>query len=100
MSVGTAVVSDLFFLHERGEKTGIYTVFVTNGAHFAVIGMSCILNVTHNAAELNSRQVGDIWVKQEVGNGTIGCLASLRAYRLLWPFSFSQRPFSLVGRSS
>jgi MFS family permease len=39
MSVGTAVVSDLFFLHERGEKTGIYTVFVTNGAHFAVIGM-------------------------------------------------------------
>lgn len=38
MSVGTAVVSDLFFLHERGEKTGVYTVFVTNGAHFAVIG--------------------------------------------------------------
>jgi len=42
MSVGTAVVSDLFFLHERGEKTGVYTVFVTNGAHFAVIGMFSI----------------------------------------------------------
>lgn len=38
MSVGTACVSDMFFLHERGEKTGIYTIFVTNGAHFAAIG--------------------------------------------------------------
>lgn len=37
MSVGTACVSDMFFLHERGEKTGIYTIFVTNGAHIAAI---------------------------------------------------------------
>lgn len=37
MSVGTTCVNDMFFLHERGEKTGIYTVFVSNGAHFAVI---------------------------------------------------------------
>lgn len=38
MSVGTACVNDMFFLHERGEKTGVYTIFVTNGAHFAVLG--------------------------------------------------------------
>jgi MFS family permease len=37
MSVGTAVVNDMFFLHERGEKTGVYTVFVTNGAHVAAL---------------------------------------------------------------
>ncbi|TGO82316.1 hypothetical protein BPOR_0863g00010 [Botrytis porri] len=37
MSVGTAVVNDMFFLHERGEKTGIYSIFVTNGAHIAAI---------------------------------------------------------------
>ncbi|KIK63650.1 hypothetical protein GYMLUDRAFT_40719 [Collybiopsis luxurians FD-317 M1] len=37
MSVGTACVSDMFFLHERGEKTGVYTIFVTNGAHIAAI---------------------------------------------------------------
>ena len=58
MSLGTPVLNDMFFLHERGEqlkelpspalnanqvpntgeKTGIYTIFVTNGAHIAVIG--------------------------------------------------------------
>lgn len=37
MSVGTAVLNDMFFLHERGFKTGIWTVFLTNGAHTAVI---------------------------------------------------------------
>ena len=37
MTVGTLVVNDLFFLHERGQKTGIYTLFVTNGAHVAFI---------------------------------------------------------------
>ena len=37
MSVGTAVVNDVFFLHERGEKTGVYVVFVTNGAHVAAL---------------------------------------------------------------
>jgi len=37
MSVGTSVVNDMFFLHERGEKTGVYTVFLTNGAHVAAL---------------------------------------------------------------
>lgn len=37
MSVGTAVVNDIFFLHERGEKTGVYVIFVTNGAHVAAL---------------------------------------------------------------
>ncbi|KAJ7730373.1 major facilitator superfamily domain-containing protein [Mycena maculata] len=35
MSVGTSCVNDMFFLHERGEKTGIYVIFVTSGAHGA-----------------------------------------------------------------
>jgi MFS family permease len=39
MSVGTACVNDMFFLHERGEKTGVYSIFVTNGAHVAALGM-------------------------------------------------------------
>lgn len=43
MAVGTACVSDMFFLHERGAKTGIYTVFVTNGAHIAAICKSLLL---------------------------------------------------------
>lgn len=37
MSVGTASINDMFFLHERGEKTGVYSLFVTNGAHVAAI---------------------------------------------------------------
>jgi MFS family permease len=37
MSVGTACVNDMFFLHERGAKTGIYSIFVTNGAHVAAL---------------------------------------------------------------
>src|SRR4051812_49964395 len=37
MSVGTSCVNDMFFLHERGEKTGVYSVFVTNGAHVAAL---------------------------------------------------------------
>lgn len=40
MSVGTACVNDMFFLHERGEKTGVYSIFVTNGAHVAALGTS------------------------------------------------------------
>lgn len=39
MSVGTACVNDLFFLHERGEKTGVYSILVTNGAHVAALSM-------------------------------------------------------------
>lgn len=41
MSVGTTCLNDMFFMHERGEKSGVYTIFVTNGAHIAVIS-------THN----------------------------------------------------
>ena len=37
MSMGTPILNDMFFLHERGEMTGVYSIFVTNGAHFAVI---------------------------------------------------------------
>lgn len=39
MSVGTACISDMFYLHERGAKVGVYTIFVTNGAHIAAICM-------------------------------------------------------------
>jgi MFS family permease len=44
MSVGTAVVNDMFFLHERGEKTGVYSIFVTNGAHVAALGMYILIS--------------------------------------------------------
>lgn len=44
MSVGTASVNDMFFLHERGEKTGVYSIFVTNGAHVAAL---CRWSLTH-----------------------------------------------------
>ena len=37
MAVGSAVVNDMFFLHERGFKTGIWTLFLTNGAHVALL---------------------------------------------------------------
>lgn len=37
MSVGAVVVNDMFSLHELGEKTGIYSIFVTNGAHIAAL---------------------------------------------------------------
>ncbi|EMC98470.1 hypothetical protein BAUCODRAFT_32515 [Baudoinia panamericana UAMH 10762] len=45
MGIGAAVVADLFFTHERGKYTGIYIVFVTNGAHLAaVVGGFTALN--------------------------------------------------------
>lgn len=47
MSVGTTCVNDMFFLHERGEKTGVYSIFVTNGAHFAAISKSRFPTPTH-----------------------------------------------------
>ncbi|KAL2004461.1 hypothetical protein VTN00DRAFT_3490 [Thermoascus crustaceus] len=37
MGIGATVVSDLYFMHERGTYMGIYVVFVTNGAHIAAI---------------------------------------------------------------
>lgn len=37
MSVGTAVANEMVFLHERGEKTSMYSIFVTNGAHIAAL---------------------------------------------------------------
>jgi multidrug resistance protein len=39
MAIGVATVNDIFFLHERGTKMGVWTVFLTNGPHLApVIG--------------------------------------------------------------
>lgn len=37
MGIGGAVVVDMFCMHERGRHMGIYTVFVSNGAHAAAI---------------------------------------------------------------
>lgn len=42
MSIGSAVVNDIFFLHERGFKTGIWTWFLVNGAHTAVLCKSTV----------------------------------------------------------
>ncbi|KAI0889348.1 major facilitator superfamily domain-containing protein [Annulohypoxylon maeteangense] len=33
MALGAATVNDMFFLHERGTKMGVWTVFLNNGAH-------------------------------------------------------------------
>ena len=44
MSVGTACLNDMFFLHERGAATGVYSIFVTNGAHVAALSESALLN--------------------------------------------------------
>jgi MFS family permease len=46
MSVGTASVNDMFFLHERGEKTGVYAIFVTNGAHVAALSTFSLFSLT------------------------------------------------------
>ncbi|RJE22340.1 Sugar and other transporter [Aspergillus sclerotialis] len=35
MAIGAAVVTDLFFVHQRGLFMGIYLLFVANGAHVA-----------------------------------------------------------------
>ena len=45
MSVGTACVNDMYFLHERGKATGVYTIFVTNGAHVAALSKSNLRSV-------------------------------------------------------
>ncbi|KAH8805131.1 major facilitator superfamily domain-containing protein [Xylogone sp. PMI_703] len=37
MGIGASVVSDMYFMHQRGLYMGIYVVFVTNGAHVAAI---------------------------------------------------------------
>ncbi|KAJ7255451.1 MFS general substrate transporter [Mycena haematopus] len=36
-TLGAGMVSDTFFLHERGRAMGIFTVFLTNSAHIAPI---------------------------------------------------------------
>ncbi|KAJ6451594.1 MFS general substrate transporter [Mycena sanguinolenta] len=36
-TLGAGIVSDCFFLHERGRAMGIFTVFLTNSAHVAPI---------------------------------------------------------------
>ncbi|KAI1089544.1 major facilitator superfamily domain-containing protein [Rostrohypoxylon terebratum] len=37
MALGAATVNDMFFLHERGTKMGIWTVFSGNGAHVGAV---------------------------------------------------------------
>lgn len=37
MGIGAACIADMFFMHERGRYMGVYTVFVTNGAHVAAM---------------------------------------------------------------
>lgn len=37
MALGAAVAVDLFYLHERGKALGIFTVFLSNGAHLSPI---------------------------------------------------------------
>ena len=37
MGIGGACVADMFFMHDRGKYMGVYTVFVTNGAHVAAL---------------------------------------------------------------
>lgn len=44
MSVGTCSINDMFFLHERGATTGVYSIFVTNGAHVAALSMYFTIN--------------------------------------------------------
>lgn len=34
-SIGAATICDLYFMHERGLYMGIFTLFLTNGAHLA-----------------------------------------------------------------
>lgn len=34
-AIGAATICDLFFMHERGFYMGIFTLFLTNGPHFA-----------------------------------------------------------------
>nr|GAT59083.1 MFS general substrate transporter [Mycena chlorophos] len=36
-TVGAGIVTDMFFLHERGRALGVFTVFLTNSAHVAPI---------------------------------------------------------------
>lgn len=35
LALGPATVTDLFFYHQRGRATGVFTVFLTSGAHVA-----------------------------------------------------------------
>lgn len=37
MALGAAVAVDCFYMHERGKALGIFTVFVSNGAHVSAI---------------------------------------------------------------
>lgn len=50
MSVGTACVNDMFFLHERGEKTGVYSIFIVNGAHVAALSEYFAPQLTYNTS--------------------------------------------------
>lgn len=86
MSVGTTCLNDMFFLHERGEKSGVYTIFVTNGAHVAVMtgGFIAVAAGVH----------WDFWY------GAIVTSASFVAALFLFPETlFSRDPQFLAGRT-
>ncbi|KAG9248343.1 major facilitator superfamily domain-containing protein [Calycina marina] len=87
MSIGTSCVNDLFFLHERGAKTGIYSVLVTNGAHVALL-------VGGYLAEEKGWQ-WDYWL------GALTTSASFIVALLLFPETlFSRDPKFLSGRTT
>lgn len=97
MSVGTACLNDMFFLHERGEKTGIYTIFVTNGGHIAFLGQSWLsLNVIRSGLMTVGAQAEALSLKPLDGSGTSGCRRSLQPPHWLVRFSSFQKP-SFLG---
>ncbi|TVY86238.1 Efflux pump, partial [Lachnellula willkommii] len=85
MSVGTACVNDMFFLHERGEKMGVYSIFVTNGAHVAAL--TSVYNMTFNLRYLSvggflGQAAGWKW---DYGLGALSCALSLILAIFLFP---------------
>ncbi|RFU32211.1 hypothetical protein B7463_g4124, partial [Scytalidium lignicola] len=47
MALGAATVNDMFFLHEKGLKMGIWTVFLTNGPHVGPIIGGYLIEATN-----------------------------------------------------
>lgn len=92
MSVGTACVNDMFFMHERGEKTGVYSIFITNGAHFAAISKSSSLSLNHT----DIFQLVDSWAKQKGGTGTTTSVPSALLFPSLLLYFSSRRRCSLA----
>ncbi|TVY37770.1 Efflux pump vrtL, partial [Lachnellula cervina] len=80
MSVGTACVNDMFFLHERGEKMGVYSIFVTNGAHVAAL-----------IGGFLGQAAGWQW---DYGLGALSCALSLLLAIFLFPETLFSRDAS------